>query len=284
MSEGTARSRDLGDAVDHQHRRQRKLRVAGSEHLARRGRRPGVLHTRSSISCSAITPPFEVHSCNGRRSGPVVVSPEHPYHRLFPAVKSCNVFSRKTGYFPNLLILISQTAYINVSMQWATARSIFDHFCYKLVTEPTVNMHSSHTHSTVSMEERLREAGLRPTRQRVALASLIFAQGDRHLSAEDLHEEAVMADVPVRSPPYTTRCTSLRKRACCASSRWKGPKPISTPISPITSTSSSKGKMWSSIFRMAKHGQPTVSNMPEAPEGMEIVNVDIIVRLRRQAC
>lgn len=58
-------------------------------------------------------------------------------------------------------------------------------------------MQSSHTHSTVSMEEQLRRAGLRPTRQRVALASLIFAQGDRHLSAEDLHEEAVMADVPV---------------------------------------------------------------------------------------
>ena len=48
-----------------------------------------------------------------------------------------------------------------------------------------------------ALEERLRHAGLRPTRQRVALASLIFGAGDRHLSAEELHEEAVAASIPV---------------------------------------------------------------------------------------
>lgn len=36
----------------------------------------------------------------------------------------------------------------------------------------------------VSSEERLRSSGLRPTRQRVALADLIFAKGDRHLTVE----------------------------------------------------------------------------------------------------
>ena len=43
----------------------------------------------------------------------------------------------------------------------------------------------------------LRQSGLRPTRQRVALAELLFARGDRHLTAERLHEEAVSNDVPV---------------------------------------------------------------------------------------
>ena len=42
---------------------------------------------------------------------------------------------------------------------------------------------------------RLRHAGLRPTRQRVALADLLFAKGDRHLTAEELHEEAEFAGV-----------------------------------------------------------------------------------------
>ena len=37
----------------------------------------------------------------------------------------------------------------------------------------------------------LRRAGLRPTRQRVALATLLFGSGDRHVTAEILHEEAV---------------------------------------------------------------------------------------------
>ena len=49
----------------------------------------------------------------------------------------------------------------------------------------------------VPVDKRVREAGLRPTRQRVALADLLFAKGDRHLSAEELHEEAVAAGVPI---------------------------------------------------------------------------------------
>src|ERR1700761_3175930 len=38
--------------------------------------------------------------------------------------------------------------------------------------------------------DRLRGAGLRPTRQRVALARLLFSTGDRHVTAEHLHGEA----------------------------------------------------------------------------------------------
>jgi len=45
--------------------------------------------------------------------------------------------------------------------------------------------------------EKLRNAGLRPTRQRLALAQLLFGKGDLHVSAEALHEEAVAADVPI---------------------------------------------------------------------------------------
>jgi len=45
--------------------------------------------------------------------------------------------------------------------------------------------------------ELLRAARLRPTRQRLALARLLFEKGDRHVSAEQLHGEAVGAAVPV---------------------------------------------------------------------------------------
>lgn len=45
--------------------------------------------------------------------------------------------------------------------------------------------------------ELLRAAGLRPTRQRLALARLLFDKGDRHVSAEQLHSEAVHAALPV---------------------------------------------------------------------------------------
>ncbi len=45
--------------------------------------------------------------------------------------------------------------------------------------------------------ERLRAAGLRPTRQRLALARLLFDGGDRHVTAEILHGEALDAAIRV---------------------------------------------------------------------------------------
>jgi Fur family iron response transcriptional regulator len=45
--------------------------------------------------------------------------------------------------------------------------------------------------------ERLRAAGLRPTRQRLALARLLFDGGERHVTAEQLHSEALGAQIPV---------------------------------------------------------------------------------------
>ncbi len=44
---------------------------------------------------------------------------------------------------------------------------------------------------------RLKAAGLRPTRQRLALSRLLHEGGNRHISAEQLHEEALAAQVRV---------------------------------------------------------------------------------------
>jgi SAM-dependent methyltransferase len=43
----------------------------------------------------------------------------------------------------------------------------------------------------------LRAVGLRPTRQRMALGWMLFARGDRHVTAEMLFDEAAGARVPV---------------------------------------------------------------------------------------
>jgi len=45
--------------------------------------------------------------------------------------------------------------------------------------------------------ELLRAAKLRPTRQRLALARLLFEKGDRHITAEQLHGDAHAASLPV---------------------------------------------------------------------------------------
>src|SRR3546814_16478808 len=43
----------------------------------------------------------------------------------------------------------------------------------------------------------LSQAGLRPTRQRLALARLLFEGGDRHVTAEQLHGEAAASRIAV---------------------------------------------------------------------------------------
>jgi Fur family iron response transcriptional regulator len=51
----------------------------------------------------------------------------------------------------------------------------------------------------------LREVGLRPTPQRVALGWMLFGRGNRHTTAEMLYEEAVKAKVPLsRATIYNT--------------------------------------------------------------------------------
>jgi Fur family transcriptional regulator, iron response regulator len=44
---------------------------------------------------------------------------------------------------------------------------------------------------------RLRAAGLRPTRQRLLLAGLLLGNGDRHVTAEQLHAEAAEREMRV---------------------------------------------------------------------------------------
>lgn len=45
--------------------------------------------------------------------------------------------------------------------------------------------------------ERLKAAKLRPTRQRLALAKLLFENGDRHVTAEKLHAEVLASGIKV---------------------------------------------------------------------------------------
>ena len=67
------------------------------------------------------------------------------------------------------------------------------YFCagtaYHCVMEPS--------QATSVLTERLRAVGLRPTRQRLALTRLLFAKGDRHVTAEQLHGEVLASAIPV---------------------------------------------------------------------------------------
>jgi Fur family iron response transcriptional regulator len=53
------------------------------------------------------------------------------------------------------------------------------------------------TSATSTALEQLRAVNLRPTRQRAALARLLLENGERHFTAEQLHGEALAADIRV---------------------------------------------------------------------------------------
>jgi Fur family iron response transcriptional regulator len=127
------------------------------------------------------------------------------------------------------------------------------------------------------VEARVRAAGLRPTRQRVALAELLFAKGDRHLSAEELHEEAQAAGVPVS---LATVYNSLHQFTDAGLLRIVAVESAKTYFDTNTSDHHHfyiEGE--NKIFDIAS-GPVTVTGLPEPPAGMEIVNVDVVVRLR----
>jgi Fur family iron response transcriptional regulator len=131
----------------------------------------------------------------------------------------------------------------------------------------------------LAVDKRVRDAGLRPTRQRVALAELLFAKGDRHLSAEELHEEALSAGVPVS---LATVYNSLHQFTEAGLLRILAVEGSKTYFDTNTSDHHHffvEGE--NRVFDIAD-APVRVVNLPEPPAGMEIVNVDIVVRLRHK--
>ncbi|MBO6900614.1 MAG: transcriptional repressor [Rhizobiaceae bacterium] len=129
------------------------------------------------------------------------------------------------------------------------------------------------------MEQRVRKAGLRPTRQRIALAELLFDKGDRHLSAEELHEEAQAAGVAVS---LATVYNALHQFTDAGLLRILAVEGARTYFD--TNTSDHHHFFVEEENRLVDIDSGTVAlhNLPEPPEGMEIANVDVIVRLRRK--
>ena len=130
------------------------------------------------------------------------------------------------------------------------------------------------------LEIRVREAGLRPTRQRIALAELLFAKGDRHLSAEELHEEALAAGVAVSLATVYNTLHQFTEAGLLRILALEGSRTYFD-----TNTSDHHHFFIEGENRVVdiEAAPVSVHNLPEPPEGMEIVNVDIIVRLRPKA-
>jgi len=127
--------------------------------------------------------------------------------------------------------------------------------------------------------DMLRSAGLRPTRQRVSLAELLYSKGDRHISAEVLHEEAVGADVPVSLATVYNTLHQFTEAGLLREVAIEGNKTYFD-----TNVSDHHHFFIEDENRVIDiPGQGVgIGEIPEAPEGMEIVRVDVVVRVREK--
>jgi Fur family iron response transcriptional regulator len=127
-------------------------------------------------------------------------------------------------------------------------------------------------------EAKLREAGLRPTRQRVALASLLYAKGDRHLTVEELHAEAQDADIDVSlATVYNTlhqfkAAGLLREIALDAERAY---------FDTNTSNHNHFYVEQDGVLMDIPGDGIRVDGLPAPPEGMKISHIDVVVRLAK---
>jgi Fur family iron response transcriptional regulator len=126
---------------------------------------------------------------------------------------------------------------------------------------------------------QLRKAGLRPTRQRVELAGLLFAEGHRHLTAEILHEEAKRASINVS---LATVYNTLHQFTDVGLLR----EVVVDTMRSYFDTNTGEHQHFfledESVLIDIPGEVIAVAGVPTPPKGTRIDRVDVVVRIRRQ--
>jgi Fur family iron response transcriptional regulator len=125
----------------------------------------------------------------------------------------------------------------------------------------------------------LRDVGLRPTRQRMALGWILFAKGDRHLTAEMLYEEATKAKVPVSLATVYNTLHQFTEVGLLRQVAVDGSK---TYFDTNTTAHHHFYVEGDNALVDIPGADDIVGKMPAAPEGYEIARIDVVVRLRRK--
>ena len=126
--------------------------------------------------------------------------------------------------------------------------------------------------------DRLKNAGLRPTRQRVALGKLLFSGNDRHVTAEMLHEEVAAAGERISLATVYNTLHQFERAGLVRELAIDGAK---TYFDTNTSNHNhffieNEGR----VIDIPGEGLE-VLGVPEPPEGTRISHIDVIVRLTK---
>jgi Fur family iron response transcriptional regulator len=130
------------------------------------------------------------------------------------------------------------------------------------------------------VKSMLRDVGLRPTRQRMALGWILFGKGDRHLTAEALYEEATRAKVPVSLATIYNTLHQFTEVGLLRQVAVDGSKAY------FDTNASSHHHFFvegEDELLDIPNADVIVGKTPAPPEGYEIARVDVVVRLRRKA-
>ncbi|MDY6857718.1 MAG: Fur family transcriptional regulator [Pseudomonadota bacterium] len=127
--------------------------------------------------------------------------------------------------------------------------------------------------------EWLSGAGLRPTRQRLALAALLVGDGQhRHVTAESLFDASCAAGERVSlATVYNTL------KAFCDAGLLQEVMVDGSKSYFDTNTSNHPHFFWEDDSELtdAPADNLKIAGLPDAPNGAEIVKVDVVIRLRR---
>jgi Fur family transcriptional regulator, iron response regulator len=125
----------------------------------------------------------------------------------------------------------------------------------------------------------LRRVGLRPTRQRMSLGWILFAKGDRHVTAEMLYEEASKAKVPVSLATVYNTLHQFTEVGLLRQVAVDGSKSYFDTNASEHHHFFVEGE---DALVDIPGAQVLVDKLPTAPEGYEIARIDVVVRLRRK--
>lgn len=134
-------------------------------------------------------------------------------------------------------------------------------------------------HPRYGYKEMLRRVGLRPTKQRMALAHILFSQGNRHVTAEMLYEEAVKAKTPLS---LATVYNVLRQFTEAGLLRQIGVDGSKSFFDTNPSDHHHFFIQDEDALLDIPAAEAVVDELPQAPEGFEIERVTVVVRLRRK--
>jgi Fur family iron response transcriptional regulator len=129
------------------------------------------------------------------------------------------------------------------------------------------------------VKSMLRSVGLRPTRQRMSLGWILFAKGDRHITAEMLYEEATKAKVPVSLATIYNTLHQFTEVGLLRQVAVEGSKAYFD-----TNASEHHHFFVEDANQLVDipGAEVIVDKMPTAPEGYEISRIDVVVRLRKK--